>query len=188
MLRACAGALVVFVAGCASPAFTGIPDHWPADWPQLGPVPLTSCPNITGTYVDFGTSVYVRADPSGRSLSRRLLQHPGVAPDTPVRITQKSDDELHVQVVENTGRPTERVLSRARGDFECDAEGLWVQTEIRTQADATGYARSVISMGFRPAEGGVLAGQHRHSNLGLALWIIPVPGNQRIWYRWEPAK
>jgi hypothetical protein len=177
-------AFVVLLTGCASPAFTGIPDSWPGDWPPLTSIKAPECARIEGTYADAGQSVYSQAYPWQRSLSNRLIHFSPRAAGARVRIAQ-SPDELQVEVTDGSLVLKRGTLSRVAGDFECDEEGIWIKAATKTASDEFGYTRSSISMGLRPAGGGVLAGQERNRTFGMVLWVVPVLPTQRIWYRWD---
>lgn len=177
--------IFLFLTGCST--MSGIPDEWPSNWPTLQGVKSNACPNLEGTYRNVGEAVYSGAMLTTRTLSVRLIKFGPRSSRSSVRLTQPSDAVLEVEVIEQGAVLRKETLFRNKGDFHCDDEGLWVRPSKYTAKDGTGYGHSSTSLGFRPADGRVLAAKERTSGIAVIGWLIPIPLVQTIWYRWDPS-
>lgn len=104
-----------------------------------------------------------------------------------VRITHPKTGQILVDVmVERGERARTRLLDAANDDFRVTEGAVWLKPSKSSYGDGTGYVWANESVGFRKAKDGSLICEWRHGAQGLAMWVIPVFGNQVFWMRWRP--
>lgn len=118
-----------------------------------------------------------------RSLGYRLAREIAGGSGT-VRLVQRGDRELRVEVSRADGTIGTSVIAAGEDGFLCTDGGVWVKGPTAILKDGTGYSRAYKSTTFRKTVDGSLAGQHRNAGFGLVLWLIPIPVAQEYWFMW----
>lgn len=182
--------LLLLFSGCQT--LTGISHDYPEHWPTRAES-KTSCPNLTGLYIDKGIPKYDVHHHSHKYLSFHFLHE---LQDSDIRwehgdsnetqLIQDAEKQLKLQLFQKDNLVNEVVLQSTK-DYECQRGILWLDSGEDAQGHELGGYKSWFKIGLQLAQDGSIVGQVHQSNVALALWVIPMGGKQIIWYRWPEA-
>jgi hypothetical protein len=177
--------VVLLITGCLGKAVTGFDSDYPRTWPNLALTNGMDCPDISGTFKEIGayTYKYFEHQPL-ESLTYRLVGSPATTTAI-VEISRWDEDALLVEVRNGSVAGKSHKLSRSRGDFSCDAQGVSLNPKVIQGAEGVGGARVTLKLGLKKAIDGSLVGEERMSSVGLVMWVIPITGDQTYWFRWQ---
>lgn len=185
------------LSGCET--LTGISHDYPRHWPKY--LHETSiCPDISGFYQNVGEEKYDRGPHHifRKSLGYRLLGFHTFEPNTnedrseavwiiySARIVEVVQDEssLTVMVKTHDGVDHQKTWQINEEEATCSSGWLWLPQGSAKGGDGTGGYHNNFKIGIRKAIDGSLVAQEHNYMVGAALWVLPVAGQQVMWFRW----
>jgi hypothetical protein len=174
-MRALHAAFAVILSGCA--ALTGISSDYPQGWPKLD-LQAAECPNLTGRYLDEATYSYLPS-PSANRLLYRLSGE---------RVREVSLRSLPRQLLiegETADGKVYRSTLSEDGDFACVDGSIALKPIVQSAAEGVGGYRSERRLLLRRSANGDLIGEDRLFSIGAVMWLVPIAGSQKFWYRWQ---
>jgi hypothetical protein len=169
-------------------------EPYPQEWAALKDVP-GDCPNIAGTFYDFG-----QIDPESAKTTGAIWRHASLigavsrsrkaASATHVVIAQPDGEHLTFVAWQDEALLETMTYSRRNGDYKCEAGFVRFDTSEGWFGDpggeVMGYEKG--SNSFGKSEDGALIMRTESGGFGLVYLFIPAAVSESHWYRFEPKR
>jgi len=153
---------------------------YPSSWAQIEKPSVGACPRLAGRFDNESEE--------GRRLSRLLGQ--GGTAAVHVAVVQPAEGALEVLLYQSPATPEPAVrtlLSRERGDFDCQSGMLVLKTTGHSSRDGAAVSVETMTISLAMNGDGFLVAEARQGGVGLLLFFVPVGGSFVEWFRFRPA-
>ena len=178
------------IYGCQ--ALTGISHEYPPHWPKIYEVSENECVDLSGSYGDFGMSG--NHSTIGKENRLSFYFYKGVRKKNGDPVVQLTADEVEivsssetisVQVKRQEILVDEIKFEKGKGDFLCNGNGVTLDVTTTSQSGTYGGGVGSIRLRLSKAKDRSLVGETIFGGVGVGLWVVPVAGYQKLWYRWK---